>query len=78
MIPIAVKSRVGSDGVLQVNLSMGPAHAHQEVQVMVEDLSQPAQSQEDWCRGILETAGKWEGEFERPDQGEYEQREPLS
>jgi hypothetical protein len=26
---------------------------------------------------ILEIAGKWRGDFERPDQGEYEKREPL-
>ena len=31
------------------------------------------------CRqGILDTAGKWQGEFQRPEQGPYEQREPLS
>jgi hypothetical protein len=32
----------------------------------------------EWQRGILETAGKWQGEFERPEQGAYEEREPLS
>ena len=35
-------------------------------------------SPDEWKRRILETAGKWQGEFERPEQGEYEQREPLS
>jgi hypothetical protein len=35
-------------------------------------------SSEEWRRCILETAGKWQGEFERPEQGEYEQREPLA
>ena len=33
---------------------------------------------DEWRRGILETAGKWQGEFERAGQGEYEQRMPLS
>src|SRR4029078_7304408 len=31
----------------------------------------------DWRQLILETAGQWQGAFERPEQGEYEQRESL-
>jgi hypothetical protein len=27
--------------------------------------------------GVLETAGKWQGPLERPEQGEFEPREPL-
>jgi hypothetical protein len=57
---------------------MGVAHADQEVQVTIEEVGRPTLSQDEWRRGILETAGKWEGEFERPHQGEYEQRKPLS
>jgi hypothetical protein len=38
----------------------------------------PSLSPDQWRRLILETAGKWQGEFERPEQGEYEEREPLS
>jgi len=41
-------------------------------------VSPPPPSPEEWRQRILETAGKWQGEFERPEQGEYEQREPLS
>jgi hypothetical protein len=33
---------------------------------------------DEWRRLILETAGKWRGEFERPEQDEYEERESLS
>jgi hypothetical protein len=35
-------------------------------------------SPDEWRRLLLETAGKWYGEFERPEQGAYEEREPLS
>ena len=34
-------------------------------------------SPNEWRQRILETAGKWQGPFEQPEQGEYEQREPL-
>jgi hypothetical protein len=75
---IVVKSRVGSNGILQLALPVGPAEADREVQITVEPVGPPGLSPDEWRRGILETAGKWQGEFERPEQGEYEQREPLS
>jgi hypothetical protein len=74
---IVVKSRVGSNGVLQLTLPVGPADAGQEVQVTVEPAGPPALSPDEWRQRVLETAGKWQGELERPEQGEYEQREPL-
>jgi hypothetical protein len=74
---IVVNSRVGSDGILQLTLSVGAADADQEVQITVEPVGPPL-SPEEWRRRILETAGKWQGEFERPEQGEYEHRESLS
>jgi len=73
---IVVKSRVGSDGVLHLAVPMGPADANREVQVTVEPVGPPL-SADEWRRGIMETAGKWQGDFERPEQGEYEQRGPL-
>ena len=75
---IVVKSRVGSNGILQLALPVGPADADRDVQITVEPVGPPALSPDEWRRRILETAGKWQGEFERPEQGEYEQREPLS
>ena len=71
---IVVKSRVGSDGVLKLTLPLESRDADQEVQITVE----PILSQKEWRRRILETAGKWQGELERPEQGEHEQREPIS
>ena len=35
-------------------------------------------SPDEWRRRILQTAGKWQGPFERPERGAHEQREPLS
>ena len=46
--------------------------------IPAEPISPPALSPEEWRVRILETAGNWKGKLERPEQGEYEQREPLS
>ena len=75
---IVVKSRVGSNGVLQLTLPVGPAEADREVQITIEPVSPPTMSPDEWRQRILETAGKWQGELDRPEQGEYEQREPLA
>ncbi len=75
---IVVKSRVGGNGILQLSLPLGPADAGREVQITVEPVGLAPLSPDEWRQRILETAGKWQGEFERPEQGEYEQREPLS
>lgn len=75
---IVVKSTVSSDGVLHLALPIGMEEANKEVQVTVEAALPVPVSQEEWQELILSTAGKWEGEFARPEQGEYEQREPLS
>ena len=75
---MVVKSTVSSDGVLHLALPMGIDEANKEVQVTVESALPVPVSQEEWQELILSTAGKWQGEFERPEQGEYEEREPLS
>ena len=58
---IVVKSRVGSNGILQLALPVGPADAGREVQITVEPVGPPALSPEEWRQRILETAGKWQG-----------------
>jgi hypothetical protein len=75
---VVVKSTVSSDGILHLSLPMGIEAANQEVQVTVESALPVPMSPEEWQRRVLSTAGKWQGEFERPEQGEYEPREPLS
>lgn len=71
---IVLKSTVNSDGTL--HLELGANAANQEVQVIVEP-APPTMTDEEWRAFILSTAGSWQGQFERPDQGEYEQRDPL-
>jgi hypothetical protein len=75
---MTVKSRVGSNGILQLALPVGLADADREVQITVEPVDRPALSLDEWRRCVMETAGKWEGDLVRPEQGEYEQRESLS
>jgi hypothetical protein len=78
MDTIYMTSTIGSDGILNISLPLSTADANRQVKITVEPLSPAPMSQEEWRRRVLATAGKWEGEFERPDQGEYEVREPLS
>ncbi len=74
---MVVKSTVSSDGVLHLAVPLGPEAADKEVQVTVEPAPPGPLSQEQWKDLILSTAGKWQGEFERPEQGAYEEREPM-
>jgi hypothetical protein len=77
MTRITLKSRVGADGVLRVAVPVSAADANQEVQVTIEPVGPPPMTQEEWRAFVLSTAGKWQGELQRPDQGEYEERDPL-
>jgi hypothetical protein len=75
---VVIKSKVDSNGVLQLTLPLGLPDAGREVQITIEPAGPPAMSQEEWRRAILATSGKWQGDFERPEQGELEEREQLS
>ena len=73
-----VKSRVGKDGVLHVNVPIGVADANREVQVTIEPTEAPeTRSRQDYLDFLQATAGAWQGEFVRPEQGEYEVRDSL-
>ena len=76
---MTIKSRVGADGVLHLNVPVGEAIANREVQVTIEPVGQAVKrmTREEWRDFILQTAGTWQGDFERPEQGEYEQRDEL-
>jgi hypothetical protein len=65
--------RVGGDGVL--TLPLGESNANKLALVTVQTI--PETTREEHLRFIENTAGKWEGELERPPQGEYEEREPM-
>jgi hypothetical protein len=71
---IVVHSQVGSDGILQLSLPIGPKSAGQEVEVIVTPVNPPGCTSAEWQRRILETAGKWQGEFDRSPQGEHRLR----
>jgi len=74
---IVVKSKVDSNGILQLTLPVGLADANRDVQVTVESVGAASMSQEEWRRHVLETAGKWQGNFERPESKVMEERMPL-
>ena len=75
---LIVKSRVGSDGVLRVTVPVGLDEADQEVQVTVEPVpGRTKMTQEEWAAWVQSMAGSWQGGFERPPQGELQERDPL-
>ncbi len=75
---MVVTSTVSSDGVLHLVLPVGIEEANREVRVTVDPVLPRPISQEEWKGLILSTAGKWQGDFRRPEQGGYEDREPLA
>jgi hypothetical protein len=73
-------SRVGADGVLHLTVPMGKDDADREVQVTIQPAEPKhgmASEQEEWWQFVSETAGAWQGDLERPEQGAYEQRAEL-
>jgi hypothetical protein len=76
-----VTAHVGADGVLTLTLPLGETVANRTVRILVELIEGEGESklsirtQEEWLQFIAATAGKWQGELERPPQGEYEQRD---
>jgi len=77
---IVIHSRVGADGVLRLNVPIGAADADGEVEVTIEAFVPKPQTraeQEEWRQFVLSTAGAWQGDLERPEQGEYEVRDKL-
>jgi hypothetical protein len=74
---MVVASKVGSDGILHLNIPIGVSEADQEVRVTIEPIPKPM-TQEQWRAWVQSMAGSWQGNYERPPQGDYERREPLS
>ncbi len=81
MVPIHVRVRVSEDGSLV--LQAPPAYRGREVEafLVLQTLdveSSVSQDDKGWPADFFEqTAGQWQGEFERPEQGSYEARNPL-
>jgi len=77
---IVIHSRVGADGVLRLNVPIGAADADGEVEVTIEAAGPKPRTcaeQEEWRQFLLSTAGAWQGDLGRPEQGDYEQRVEL-
>jgi hypothetical protein len=63
---------------LELTVPLGESEADREVRVTIEPAGLDKETDKDeWRKFVLEMAGAWQGEFERPEQGEYEQRDPL-
>jgi hypothetical protein len=80
MTRITLNARVGADGVLRMTVPLGTQEADQEVQVTVEPVSRRKQmTQEEYAAWVQSMAGSiTDPSFRRHEQGEYEEREPLS
>jgi len=78
MSQLVMTSRVKADGSVSLVLPPDVAQAGDEVRVTVEPVRR-AMTQEEWQAWVLKMAGSiTDPGFERPPQGEYEEREPLS
>ncbi len=75
---IVTRGKVDSAGILQLTVPVGRSDANREVQITVEPIGSESLSLDEWRQRLLDTAGKWQGELVRPEQGEYEHRESLS
>lgn len=73
---VVLKSKIEADGVLHLNVPVGMAQANNDVQVTIEAIK-PSASQQEWREFVERTAGAWSGDFQRPEQGEYEQRDAM-
>lgn len=83
MSHVEITSRVDADGILRICIPLGADEANREVKVVVEPTSvseamQP-HDQQSWREFIQTMAGcVTDPTFDRPNQGEYEQRSNLS
>ena len=81
MKTIKLRSKVGVDGILHLDIPIRMKETELEVTVTFKPIvqSQPNPEKLGWSPGFFEhTAGAWEGEpLVRGSQGEYEQREEL-
>jgi hypothetical protein len=79
---IHFQSRVGDDGVLNVQLNLGQAEAKKEVKITIEPVSSSAEQQPEamsWSEFVERTYGSCDGlGLERPEQGSFELREPIA
>ena len=86
MQSIKLKSHVGEDGVLQLQLPVGVKNTDLEIIVVFQAVkvdSKPSEAKTPeelgYSREFLEKViGGWEGELERPEQLPFEEREEIN
>lgn len=77
MKPVVITSTSGDDGVLRLTVPLGVG-GKTAVRVTIEPLPGGPTSQADWEQFVARTAGSIpDPTFERGEQGEYEERDPL-
>lgn len=74
---VQATTHVGDDGVLSLTLKMPPEFSNKDVQVTVHEARSPFADRDEYLAFLNEIKGAWQGEFERPDQGWYEERDSL-
>jgi hypothetical protein len=77
---IELRTRVGPDGTLTLNVPVGMSEANREVKIVIESTEGRAErsttmTRDEWARFVAATAGAWKGDLERPEQGEFEVRD---
>ena len=82
MRSILIRSRVGADGILHLDVPSGLADTDVEVTVILQPVNQPAPGRTEelgWSSGFFESVvGSWQGEpLTRECEGECEEREKL-
>lgn len=78
MNAITIRSKVGPDGALHLDLPPGFAEANQDVEVTVVRTTRKAMTQEEYRDWVYAMAGSiTDPEFKRHDQGVLEERDPL-
>ncbi len=81
MQTIKLKSHVGDDGILHLDVPTDIKNAELEVVVTFRNIISSSENSKEleWTPGFFDkTAGAWEGEpLQRESQGEYENREEL-
>ncbi len=76
MMAKVLTARVGADGILRLDVPMGPELAGQMVELAVATYRVP-ETEAEKMAVIRNLAGTWQGDFERPPQGEHQERDSL-
>ncbi len=72
-----VTTQIRDDGVLRLDIPFGMADAGRTVKIVIDADGVPSKTQQEYWDFLDQTAGAWQGEFERPPQGDFESRDSL-